>query len=56
MGTVMEMDLRTLTATMVDVDDVAETVGDRVAPSAEAVVEAVGELVADARFDDDSDG
>ena len=52
----METDLRTLAATMVEADDVLETVGDGVAPRAEAVVDAVGELVADARFDDDSDG
>ncbi len=55
-GTVRAIRMRTSGATMVDVDDVAETVGDGVAPGAETVVDAVGELVADARFVGELDG
>jgi len=41
---------------MVDADGVCDGVGVGEPPAAEFVVEAVGEFVADARFDDVSDG
>jgi len=55
-GTMMTKDFRIDTPTIVDADGVSEGVGDGVPPAAELVVDAVGEFVADARFEDDSDG
>jgi hypothetical protein len=46
----------TMDVTIVDVEAVAEIEFDGVAPGAEFVVEGVGELVDEARFDMDSEG
>jgi hypothetical protein len=46
----------TMDETIVDVEAVADTELDGVAPGAELVVEGVGEFVDEARFDMDSEG
>jgi len=56
LGTLMMIERLTSGATIVDDDAVFDTVGDRVPPGAEGVVDAVGELDGDARFEDVPDG
>ena len=56
LGTLMMIERLTSGATIVDDDAVFDTVGDRVPPGAEVVVDAVGELDGDARFEDVPDG
>jgi hypothetical protein len=52
----METDFDTIEATILEEVELNETVGDRVAPAAELVVDAVGVFEGEARFDDDSEG